>query len=128
MGPVDPNDFIPAIGQGALAIESRPDEALALLQRIEHRPSRLAVEAERAFLLRVGGSCVTPLAAHAVLDGETVKMRGLIAQPDGTRVVRGECSGPAEARERLGTSLADELLARGGAEILRALEMAQQRG
>lgn len=122
LGPVDPFDFIPAIGQGALAIESRQDATLALLQRIEHRPSRLAINAERAFLHRVGGSCVTPLAAYATVEGETVTLRALIAQPDGKRVVRGERSGPVAAGPQLGTELADDLLARGGAEILRELE------
>ena len=63
--------------------------------RIDDRTTRLAVEAERAFLARVGGSCVTPLAAHATLNDGTLTLRALIAEPDGSRIVRGEASGPA---------------------------------
>jgi len=119
---LDPKHFVPAIGQGALAIETRltdiPDEVLAL----EHAPTRAATEAERAFLLAVGGSCHTPLAAHATLDGEGLHLRALIASPDGQRVIRGERSGDAVEAAALGASLAEELLSLGGDEILRALQ------
>jgi len=121
--PLDPRLFVPAIGQGALALESRRDEVEPLLQAIEHRPSRLAVEAERAFLRAVGGSCVTPLAAHAVVEDErTMTIRGFIARPDGTQILRGERSGSSADRVQLGGELAAELLGRGGADILRELE------
>jgi hydroxymethylbilane synthase len=117
----DPHDFIPAIGQGALAIESRADDVAKLLAPLEHAETRIAVTAERAFLRRVGGSCRTPLAAHATINADAIELRGLIASPDGTRVVRGTRSGAAGVAANVGTALADELLERGGAEILRAL-------
>ena len=117
----DPLEFVPAIGQGALAIETRNDEVATLLAPFDDEPTRIAVSAERAFLLRVGGSCRTPLAAHATLTGGTLEMRALIASPDGTRVVRGVRHGPPPHAAALGESLADELLAAGGTEILQAL-------
>ncbi len=119
---LDPQQFIPAIGQGALAIESRRGAVADLLAPLDDAPTRTAVSAERAFLLRSGGSCRTPLAAHATLTADAVALQALIAAPDGTRVVRGSRCGPASAAAALGTDLADELLGRGGAEILRAIE------
>ncbi|MFQ5667686.1 MAG: hydroxymethylbilane synthase [Candidatus Binatia bacterium] len=118
---LDPQHFIPAIGQGALAIESRDDDTRALLAPLDHRDTRVAVTAERAFLLRVGGSCRTPLAAHANVRGDALVLRALIANPDGTQVVRGTRTGTSAWAAHLGTDLAAELLGRGGAEILRAL-------
>ena len=88
--PCDPRQFVPAIGQGALALESRPGAMAERLAAIEHRASRQAIDAERGFLLAVGGSCVTPLAAHATIADGRLTLRGLIAHPDGTRIVRGE--------------------------------------
>lgn len=119
--PCDATAFVPAVGQGALALESRPGATAALLRAIEHRPSRLAIDAERAFLCTVGGTCTTPLAAHAVLAGEALTLRAVIAHPDGSRVVRGERHGAAADGARLGAELARALLADGGAELLRSL-------
>jgi hydroxymethylbilane synthase len=120
--PFDPLHFVPAIGQGVLALESRADATAELLAVLEDTATRIAMIAERAFLLRVGGSCHTPLAAYATVAGDLITLRGLIADPDGTRVVRGEHSGVTAAAAAVGTGLADELLGRGGTEILRALE------
>lgn len=120
--PFDPLDFVPAIGQGVLALESRNDETVGVLAVLEDQRTRIAVTAERAFLLRVGGSCRTPLAAYATVDGDTMTVRALIADPDGTRVLRGEHIGAIGEATALGTALADELLGRGGADILRALD------
>ena len=117
-----PETFIPAIGQGALAIETRHDEIADLFAPLDDPQTRIAVTAERAFLLRTGGSCRTPLAAHATVATDGVELRAMIAAPDGTRVVRGTRTGPAHAGAALGTDLADELLACGGGAILRALE------
>ncbi len=117
----DPADFIPAIGQGALAIESRDDADNETLRALDDRDTRIAVTAERAFLLRVGGSCRTPLAAHAIVTADTLELRALIASPDGTRVVRGIRSGSTADAAALGADLAAELLQRGGAEVLLAL-------
>lgn len=118
----DPLDFIPAVGQGALAIESRGDEVAALLAGLDDAATRVAVTAERAFLARAGGSCRTPLAAYATISGDDMELRALIASPDGKQVVRGRCRGPVAGAEGLGVTLAEELLDKGGAEILRALQ------
>ena len=119
--PCDPEQFVPAIGQGALALESRPGAVAERVAAIEHRPSRLAVDAERAFLTAVGGTCVTPLAAHATIAGDRLTLRALIAHPDGTRLVRGEEVGDASAGTRIGRELGERLLRGGGAELLREL-------
>jgi hydroxymethylbilane synthase len=118
----DPTDFVPAVGQGALAIESRADETADLLAGLDDAMTRTAVTAERAFLARAGGSCRTPLAAHATISNHTIELRALFASPDGRQVVRGERRGKATDGEALGVALAEELLGKGGAEILRALQ------
>jgi hydroxymethylbilane synthase len=117
----DPDDFVPAIGQGALAIETRNDSTAAILAALDDPSTRVAVTAERAFLHRVGGSCRTPLAAHATIHGESMTLRALIASPDGSRVIRGERTGRPTQGAAMGVDLADDLLARGGAAILQAL-------
>ena len=116
--PMDPRTFVPAIGQGALALESRSDGVAEIVRHIEDVGARQAIEAERAFLAGVGGDCFTPLAAHAVLDAGALLLRALIASPDGRTVVRGQRSGAPERGREIGTTLAGELLAQGGAEIL----------
>jgi hydroxymethylbilane synthase len=113
-------EFVPAIGQGALALESRVDDEAAFVP-LQHEATRHAIDAERGFLEAVGGSCATPLAAHAVVAAGAVTLRALIAQPDGRRVIRGERSGPAADGPRIGHQLAEELLSDGGREILAAL-------
>ncbi len=120
----DPSEMLPAVAQGALALEARADDAatLARLARLEHPESRVRVEAERGFLRRLEGGCQVPLAAHATVRSGTVTLRGLVASLDGTRVVRGERSGPAAHAAGIGEALAEELLGRGAAEILRETE------
>jgi hydroxymethylbilane synthase len=119
---LDPAEFVPAIGQGALAMESRDDATRALLAVLDDNDTRVAVSAERAFLARVGGSCRTPLAAHARLSSGQLGLSALIANPDGTQVVRGTRSGAAGSAVELGGDLADDLLRRGGRSILDALD------
>jgi hydroxymethylbilane synthase len=82
-----PSVCLPAIGQGALGIECRAsDERLvSLLERLEHRPTKLCVSAERAVLAAVEGNCKTPVAAYATLSGSTLSLRALLAEPDGSR-------------------------------------------
>jgi hydroxymethylbilane synthase len=115
-----PDVFVPAIGQGALAVESRAADA-PVLAALEHTETRQAVNAERAFLRAVGGSCVTPLAAHATVADGALLLRALIAQPDGRRVIRGERRGTAADGSALGAELGEQLLRDGGNEILAAL-------
>jgi hydroxymethylbilane synthase len=88
---------------------------------LDHLPTHAAVLAERAFLRRLEGGCQVPFAAHAQIAEGQLLLRGLVASPDGRRVVRGERRGTAGEAEAVGTSLAEDLLARGAAEILQAV-------
>ncbi len=111
---------LPAIGQGALGLEGRRDDAFVrgILAALDHRPTRTAVTAERALLERLEGGCQVPIAAHATLSGERLRLDGLVASVDGRRLVRDSVEGPvADARE-LGTRLAEQLLRQGGETIL----------
>jgi hydroxymethylbilane synthase len=118
---LDAEVFLPAIGQGALAVQVRTEATAALVAPLEDPPTRARTDAERAFLACVGGSCVTPLAAHATLRRDTLTLDALIAAPDGSRLVRGSESAPLPDAEGLGRHLAERLLAAGGADILVAL-------
>lgn len=120
-----PEEFIPAVGQGILAIEARQGDRaiLDLLAGLDHAETRQRALAERAFLSCLGGSCHTPVAAHAGLSdhGELV-MVGMVASLDGRRVIRARVSGPAAGAETLGEKLAEELNAQGAQAILQELE------
>jgi hydroxymethylbilane synthase len=116
------DEMLPAIGQGALAIEARPDgRGWALAGALENADARDTVSAERAFLEGIGGDCTTPIAAHATLSGGTLRLVAAIADPGGRRLIRGERYGARADGEEIGRSLANELLASGGREILREL-------
>ncbi|OJH39647.1 hydroxymethylbilane synthase [Cystobacter ferrugineus] len=112
---------LPAVGQGVLAIQCRTEDAVVrgLLAPLEDATTRVAVTAERALMARLEGGCTVPLAGHATVQGQTVHLRGLVGRPDGTKVVAGERSGPVEAALAVGDALAEELLSRGAADILR---------
>jgi hydroxymethylbilane synthase len=116
-----PEVFVPAVAQGALALETRAAAAdvWALLAALDHAPSRRAVVAERAFLAALGGDCVTPIAAYATDDGEErLALSGLVSNRDGSRAVRATASGPRAEAARLGADLAATLRARGAEAIL----------
>jgi len=115
---LDPAVFVPAIGQGALAIAARADDTAPLLGWLDDASTRAAITAERAFMHAIGGSCHTPLAAHATVTADALALDALVASPDGTRVLRGDCRGARLAAADLGRAMADELLARGAAAIL----------
>jgi hydroxymethylbilane synthase len=119
---LEPEVSLPAVGQGALAIECRDDDAEVrrMLAALEDRRTRIAVTAERAFLARLEGGCSVPLAAHARLEGDRIRLHALVGRPDGTKVVRGTREGAIGDAERIGTELAEALLASGGREILAA--------
>ncbi len=120
---LDEQLFLPAIGQGALGIETRADADIEdILRPLHHVETATAVTAERAFLCRMGGSCRTPLAAKASVRAEGVTLAALIASPDGQIVLRGHEYGPPETAEQLGVRLAERLLAQGGQKILARLE------
>lgn len=117
--------LVPAVGQGALAVESRAGDRRArrLLREIDHLPTRQAVTAERAVLATLGGGCQVPLGAHAAVssDGQTLRLIAVVAALDGTRLVRVENEGPASRPAALGRAVARELLRNGAAQILRAI-------
>jgi len=117
-------EMLPAVAQGALAIEARQDDAETLrrLSPLEDRATRIQVEAERGFLRRLQGGCQVPIAGHAEVKGDVVRLRGLVANLDGTVIIRGERAGPVAEAARVGDELAEELLARGAGEILSTIE------
>lgn len=118
---LEPDVVLPQVGQAALAVECRADddEVRCALERIEHAPSRRAVDAERGFLAELGGDCSLPAAAYATQAGDGLRIRGLVATADGKVVVRHETSGPATAGPALGRSVARHLLdEQGGAALL----------
>ena len=117
---IDPEVLLPAVGQGALGIECRREDARihALIRPLNDPNTEIAVIAERAVLQRLEGGCQVPLAAHAVLSGDRLRLRALVASLDGKRVLRGEESGwPDQARE-VGIRLAERLLDQGAGAIL----------
>jgi hydroxymethylbilane synthase len=117
---LDTDAMLPAVGQGALTLEARADdaEAIEIASALDYRDTRLATAAERAFLTRLGGGCRLPMAALGVVEGDSLRLRGLIADPDGRRLLRGEVAGPSADAEALGAALAEQLLARGAAELI----------
>ncbi|MBT0727530.1 hydroxymethylbilane synthase [Rosenbergiella australiborealis] len=112
---------LPAVGQGAVGIECRNDdtELHQLLAPLNHPPTELCVQAERAMNTRLEGGCQVPIASYAILNEDKLWLRGLVGTPEGDQIIAGERHGNAEDAEALGTSLAEELLARGAGEILR---------
>jgi hydroxymethylbilane synthase len=118
-----PDVCLPAIGQGALALEGRTDDGFvrAVVTRLDHHPTRMAVTAERALLERLEGGCQVPIAAHASITNGTVTLNALIAGVNGRRLVRDSVHGPMRDAHRLGIELAERLLALGGDEILKEI-------
>jgi hydroxymethylbilane synthase len=112
--------MLPAIGQGALCIEIREDdEAIRTLTApMDHKDTRLAVESERAFLLRLEGGCQVPIAGHGRVTEDGLELTGLVAELDGSVLLRKTITGPVDRHEQLGVELADRLLDQGGREIL----------
>ena len=118
--PLDPDVFVPAIGQGVLAVQARDDDVatLAALRPLDHAATRACALAERAFLARLGASCVTPMGAHARDVNGRVVMDAVVASEDGGRVLRDRAEGSAADAEVLGRRVADALLARGAAAVV----------
>ena len=120
--------LLPAVGQGAIGIEIRSDDAAlrALLSPLHDEDSAVCVRAERALNHRLQGGCQVPIAGFAELDPlrATLRLRALVGRIDGREIVRGEISGARGEAESLGATLADELLGRGAARILGELSQA----
>jgi hydroxymethylbilane synthase len=96
-------------------------ELHALLECLNHAPTATRVVAERALNKRLNGGCQVPIACYAVLEGEQLWLRGLVGQPDGTVLLRAEGRAPASEAEALGVQVAEELLAQGAEQILKAV-------
>jgi hydroxymethylbilane synthase len=114
---LDADAWLPAVGQGVIAICARTGDAKvgALLARLDHRPSSTALAAERAYLAVLDGSCRTPIGGHARIDGERLLFRGVIVKPDGSDAHEVMRSGPPADAATIGTDAGKELAARGGA-------------
>jgi hydroxymethylbilane synthase len=112
--------MLPAVGQGAIAIETRNDDEFAVeaTRQLDHRETHVACVSERAFLRGLGGGCQLPIAAHARFEGDLLKLDGLVARPDGSRRLQDSLSGPPDKAEEIGASLASSLIERGAGTLL----------
>jgi hydroxymethylbilane synthase len=117
--PLAPETFVPAVGQGTIAVEARADDTVTLLalRPVDDADTRARSTAERAYLARLGASCVTPMAAYAELRGRELHVSGIVASEDGRDLLRDAVAGAREEAAALGQRLADALLARGAASI-----------
>ena len=115
--------MLPAVGQGALCIEMRQKDPTIgpMLAALDHTISRAVVLGERAFLNRLGGSCQVPIAGHGEILADTFSLTGLVADVDGSRILKATNSGPVDGAEAIGIQLAEQLLARGADKILEEL-------
>jgi len=114
---------LPAIGQGALGLECRIDDARinALIKPLNDSDTAVCVAAERAFLTRLEGGCQVPIAGHAELNGLELRLRGLVASLDGTRLIADEARGPIGLAASIGKGLAERLLDHGAGKILKEI-------
>ncbi len=113
----------PAVGQGALAIETRLDGGAGMQasQKLEDPATRAAITAERAVLAKLGGGCQVPIGAYGSIAGQSLHLRAIVISPDGLRMVREEITGPASEAFAIGSSMADRLLAAGAGAILESV-------
>jgi hydroxymethylbilane synthase len=121
---LDSDIMLPAVGQGALCIEMRQDDPdiEPMVKSLDHPETRAVVLGERAFLNRLGGSCQVPIAGHGEFINDRFHLTGLVANLDGSRIVKSDLSGAMDASEAIGISLAQELLSRGADVILKQLQ------
>ena len=120
---LEPEVMLPAVGQGALGIETRTGDPTTneLVAGLAHLPTMEAVRAERAFLRRLQGGCQVPIGGYATLEGGRLALTGMVADLQGRRVIRRVLQGETRQAEELGESLAEMVLSAGGAEILAAI-------
>ncbi|HEY6919235.1 MAG TPA: hydroxymethylbilane synthase, partial [Tabrizicola sp.] len=113
---IAPEEMLPAVAQGAIGVERRSADArvAAMLAAIHDRETGLRLAAERSFLATLDGSCETPIAGLAVIDGTDLWLRGEILRPDGSASVAGERRGTVAEGAEIGRALAEELLGRAG--------------
>lgn len=112
--------ILPAIGQGAIGIECREADARVrdLIEPLRHRDTDICVRSERSFLRKLEGGCQVPIAAYATLENGLLRIRGLVGDLEGKRLIKGEIEGPVTRFRDLGVALAEDILSRGGKEIL----------
>jgi len=127
---LDPKVCLPAVTQGVIGIECRQGDSRTLdfLKALEDPPTRLVMNAERAFAARLGGSCQSPIAAYAELDADQITLRGLVAEPDGSLLLHDTMSGRAETGAALGRQLAERMLAAGAGPLLERLRASLEPG
>jgi hydroxymethylbilane synthase len=121
---LEPEECLPAIGQGAVGIEVRSDDVAVkqLLAPLAHADTTSRIAAERAMNQALNGGCQVPIAGYATLTDGQIYMRGLVGEPDGSRILRSEIGGSVEDAASLGKRLAEDLLAQGADDILRHLQ------
>ncbi|WP_172565089.1 hydroxymethylbilane synthase [Vibrio navarrensis] len=120
---IEPEQSLPAVGQGAVGIECRTDDErmLELLAPLNHVETADRVKCERAMNLTLQGGCQVPIGSYALLEGDQIWLRALVGEPDGSHIVRGEIRGPRTDAEALGVQLAQQLLSQGADDILARL-------
>ncbi|MDD2758917.1 MAG: hydroxymethylbilane synthase [Methylomonas sp.] len=120
---LSPEESLPAMGQGAIGIECRTDdiEIHDYLDVLHDEETSIRVKAERSMNARLNGGCQVPIAGFAEIRGDRLFMRGLVGSPDGSLLYRAQAESPLDQAERLGVSIADDLLAQGADKILREL-------
>lgn len=117
---IDEDIMLPAVGQGALCIETRVNDPVIepLIRHLNHPPTHIVVTGERAFLNHLDGGCQVPIAAHGHTDGQTFTLTGLVAAVDGQTCLKDTVRGPAQNSANIGVELAQRLLAQGARTIL----------
>jgi len=115
------DEMLPAVGQGAVAIETRSDDQFTIetVSKLNHTETAIACTAERALLRNLGGGCQLQIAAHGFVHSEELRLEGLVAKPDGSRLVRDNVSGSVDNPEDLGAALAARLINQGAEGLLR---------
>src|SRR6185503_20874701 len=123
----DLEQFVPAVGQGIIGIECRNDDgrSIALVRALNDTLAWQCCEAERAFALRLQGSCQSPIAGYAQVNGGRIHLQGVIGSPDGQEIYRGSHDGAVADRQAIGTALADRLLDAGARGLLDKLRLSQ---
>ncbi|MHB8086334.1 MAG: hydroxymethylbilane synthase [Dehalococcoidia bacterium] len=117
---LDVDSFLPAVGQGALAVEARleDEEIYELISPVNHLPTWQCITAERSFLQELGGGCRAPIAALATIEGKDLKLDGMIASMDGSKILRGSATGKPDGAEDVGIRLARDLIALGADRLI----------
>ncbi|MCA1579395.1 MAG: hydroxymethylbilane synthase [Acidobacteria bacterium] len=117
---LEPVEMLPAVGQGAIAIETRADDLVSVTatSKLNHRETALACRAERAFLRSLGGGCQFPIAAHATIVDRGLSLEGLVARPNGEEILRDRLAGDPDQADSIGSQLGQRLLERGAASLL----------